>query len=472
VLLAYWGLRWMHLLGAGSVPRLREIAIDGGVLLYSLALSLLSAFVFGLAPATWTARVDVQAHLKEGHGAAAGLAPWGRRQRARKALVIAELTLSVMLLVGAGLLIRSFQKVQQVAPGFNPSGVLTLEVTLMPPRYPDIARVLEGYRELWARLARVPGVRAAGGVTSVPLSNMMAWGPIVVEGRAAPASERFVNVDQRAIAGDYFAVMQIPLLAGRGFTDEDSRTSARVAIVDERAAKTLWPAGDAVGRRIRTGGIDASPTAPWITIVGVAGAVKQDALDADSRMAVYFPQTQLTPRGIAVVLRAGGDPAALGPAVRREIRAMDANIPIHNLKTMAQRVDESMVQRRFSMTLLAIFASLAAALAAIGIYGVIAFLVEQGSREVGIRMALGATPRDIALLVLGHGLVLAVSGIVAGVAGAFVLTRVMRSLLFGVGAADALTYAAVVALVFVTALTACYVPARRAARLDPVRTLR
>ena len=472
VLLAAWAIQLIHLLGTRSVPRLHDVRIDGLVLLYSGAISLLSALVFGLVPAIRAARVDVQAHLKDGHGAAAGLAPWGRRQRMRKALVVVELMLSVILLIGAGLLIRSFANVQHVPPGFNPEGVITLEVTLPPPKYADVERVLEGYRELWTRLARVPGATAVGGVTSVPMSDMLSWGPISVEGRVAPATERFINVDERAIAADYFGVMQIPLLAGRGFTDADTRTSPRVAIVDDRMARTLWPGGDAVGRRIRLGGIDASPNAPWIAVVGVAGAIKQDALDAESRMALYFPQSQLTPRGIVAVLRTTGDPTALAPAIRREIRAMNGNIPIYNMKPMTDRINESLARRRFATTLLAIFAVLAAALAAIGIYGVIAFLVEQGSREVGIRIALGATPRGVALLVVGHGLLLAAAGIAGGLAGAFLLTRSMRALLFGVGSADAVTYGAVIALVLVTTLAASYVPARRAARLDPVQVLR
>jgi predicted permease len=473
VLLAAWAIQLIHLLGTRSVPRLQDVRIDALVLLYSGGLSLLSALVFGLVPAIRAARIDVQAHLKDGHGAAAaGLAPWGRRQRMRKALVAVELMLSVMLLIGAGLLIRSFANVAHVPPGFNPDGVLTLEVTLPPPKYADVEHVLEGYRELWTRLARVPGATAVGGVTSVPMSDMLSWGPIAVEGRVAPASERFINVDQRAIAGDYFGVMQIPLLAGRAFTDADTRGSPRVAIVDDRMARTLWPAGDAVGRRIRLGGIDANPNAAWITVVGVVGVIKQDALDAESRMALYFPQAQLTPRGIVAVLRTTGDPTALAPAIRREIREMNGNIPIYNMKPMTDRINESLARRRFATTLLSIFAILAAALAAIGIYGVIAFLVEQGAREVGIRIALGATPRGVALLVVGHALLLAGAGIAGGVAGAVLLTRTMRALLFGVGSTDALTYGAVVALVLVTTLAASYLPARRAARLDPVQVLR
>ena len=471
--LAYGGLQWMHLLGARSVPRLREIRIDGLVLLYTAAVSMGSAIVFGLAPALRAARADLQTNLKDGHGAAASLAPWGRRQRTRKVLVAAELALSVMLLVGAGLLIRSFANVQHVPPGFNPSGVLTAEITLPPPRYADTKQVAEGYRQLWERLAHVPGVVAAGGVSSVPLSNMMAWGPIVVEGRAVGPNERFTNVDIRVVGADYFRVMEIPLLAGRGFTVDDTAKAPRVAIVDQQMAETLWPAGDALGKRFRTGGIDARDDAPWVTVVGIVGAVKQDALETVSRMAVYHPQRQFTPRNIAVMLRTAGDPAALASAVRQEIHAFGGGaIPIYNMKTMTQRVDESLAQRRFSTTLLAVFAILAGGLAAVGIYGVIAFVVEQGTREVGIRMALGASPRSIGFLVLRHGLQLAVPGVAAGLVGAFILTRVMGSLLFGIAASDAPTYVSVVGLVLVTALMASYIPARRASKLDPVQTLR
>jgi predicted permease len=475
LLFAFWGLQWMQLLGAKSVPRLHEIRINGGVLLFTLAVSLTSALLFGLVPALRAARLDLQTELKDGQGAAAGFSSFtrgGTRQRTRKALVVAELMLSVMLLVGAGLLIRSFARLQAVAPGFNPDGVLTLELTLMPPRYADTTKVQEAYRDLWTRLAGVPGVIAAGGISSLPLSNMMAWGPITVEGRAVSANERFVNVDQRVAAADYFKTMEIPLKQGRLFTAEDTRTSPRVAVIDERMAQTLWAAGDALGKRFRTGGIDTAPDVPWITVVGVVGSIKQDALDTESRMAVYFPQMQLTPRGITVVARTAGEPSAAAPSVRRAIHDMDPNLPVFNVRTMTSRVDESLARRRFSMLLLTIFAVLAAGLAAVGIYGVIAFLVAHGTREVGIRIALGATPRGIGLLVLRHGLAIAAVGLGLGVAGAFVVTRLMRSLLFGVGAADPTTYLAVAVFVAATALLASYIPARRAARLDPMRSLR
>ena len=472
LLFAYWGLGWMRSLGSRSVPRLYDIRINGGVLLFTVGVSLVSAIIFGLAPALRAAKLDLQTALKDGEGASAGLGPGGRRQRTRQMLVVAELSLAVMLLVAAGLLIRSFSQLQRVPTGFSADRVLTMGISLSGRKYPDTPKVQTAYRELWPRLARVPGVDAVGGVSSLPLSNMMAWGPITVEGRTAPATERFINVDQRVVAGDYFRAMEVPLRRGRLFTEADLPAAPRVILVDERMAETLWPDGDPIGKRLRTGGIDANNNAPWMTVVGVVGNVKQDALDADSRMALYMAQTQTTPRGINIVARSQSDPASAAAVIRREIRDLDPDLPVYDVRTMADRVSESLARRRFAMLLLSIFAALASGLAAVGIYGVMAFLVAQGMKEMGIRMALGATPRAIGLHVLRRGLVLASAGLALGVAGAFVLTRLMQSLLFGVGSADPLTYALVSTLVVTTAVAACSLPARRAARLDPMRSLR
>ena len=471
---AVGGLQWLQVLGAKSVPRLREVTIDGLVLLYTFGLSLASAVLFGLAPALRAASPDLQGELKDDNGAQAGLALFSRapRQRTRKALVVAELALAVVLLVAAGLLVRSFAQLHDVPRGFRSDGVLTMELTMSGRKYVDVPKMQETVREMWVRLARVPGAVAVGSISSLPLSNMMAWGPITVEGREVAANERFINVDQRVIAGEYLKAMEIPLLQGRLFNEQDTRTTPRVGIVDQRMAQTLWPAGDALGKRVRTGGFDASNTAPWITIVGVVGSVKQDALDSESRMALYFPHSQLPGRALNVVVRAQGDPAALTAAVRKELRDLDPDLPVYNVRTMDQRVSESLARRRFSMLLFAIFAALASGLAAVGIYGVIAFLVTQGTKEMGIRMALGATPGAIGRLVMAHGLVMAAFALAIGVAAALLVTRVMRSLLFGVGAADPLTYVLVCVLVALTALAASYIPARRAARLDPMRSLR
>jgi predicted permease len=473
LLLAGWTLHGIQVLGAKSVPRLHEITINGEVLLFTLAVSVLSGLLFGLAPAVRLSRLELHEHLKDASRGSSGTsAIWGRGHNVRRLLVIGELALSVMLLIGAGLLIRSFSHLQQVAPGFNPSSVLTLELTMTGRKYADASAVLETYRLLWERLHNLPGVSAAGGVSSLPLSQMMAWGPITVEGRTPAAGEKFINVDIRIVAGGYFRAMEIPLRGGRLFTEHDTRATDRVVLVDEHMAAQLWPGGDAVGKRIRTGGFDATANTPWMTVVGIVGRVKQDALDSDSRMAIYLAHTQVPSRGMNVVLRAGGDPGALTAAVTRQIRELDPDMPLYNVRTMEQRVDESLARRRFSMLLLTLFASLALGLAAIGIYSVIAFLVSQSTREVGIRMALGATPRAILMLIVRQGLVVAMVGVSLGLAGAFLLTRFMASLLFGVRATDPLTFAAIALVLGTVAVIASYVPARRAARIDPMVSLR
>jgi predicted permease len=469
LLFSLWSVSWIKTLGSASVPRLHEIAIDGPVLAFTLALSLASAIVFGLVPALRAADLDLHEHLKEGtRGATLG----ARGQRTRRLLVVTELALSVMLLIGAGLLVRSFARLQQVPPGFTADNVLTLELTMTGRKYGDVQVVLETYRQLWQRLARLPGVTASGGVSALPLSQMMAWGPITVEGRTPAVGEAFINADQRIVAGDYFRAMEIPLTRGRLFTEQDTRTTPRVVVVDEYMAQQLWPNGDAVGKRIRTGGIDANPNAPWITVVGIVGRIKQDALDSESRMAMYLAHTQYGTRAMNVVLRSGVEPTGLAAAARKEIRELDPDLPVYNVRTMTERVDASLARRRFSMLLLSIFAALASGLAAVGIYGVVAYFVSQGTREIGIRMALGASPAGIRALVVRQALVIVSSGVAIGLAGALIVARLMESLLFGIGATDPLTFASVPALLALVALVASYVPARRASRIDPMLALR
>jgi predicted permease len=473
LVLSVWSVKWIHALGVKSVPRLHEVTVNGEVLLFTLTVCLVSGILFGMAPALRLRDVDVHGHLKDaGRGSSGTSALWGRGQNMRRVLVIAELALSVMLLIGAGLLIRSFGRLQHVPPGFNASNTLTLELTMSGRKYNDVQAVLETYRQLWARLERLPGAEAVGGVSALPLSQMMAWGPIVVEGRTPPPGEKFINADQRIVGGDYFRAMQIPLRSGRLFTEQDTRTSPRVVIIDEHMAQQLWPGVDPVGKRIRTGGIDAAANPNWMTVVGVVGRVKQDALDADSRIALYMAHAQSPSRAMNVVLRSAADPTGSIAAARKEIRELDPDLPVYNVRTMTQRVDESLARRRFSMSLLTLFAVLALGLAAIGIYGVIAYLVSQGTRELGIRMALGATPRGILLLIVRHGLVVALFGVSIGLAGAFALSRFMQSLLFEVGPADPITFASIAALLSLVALAASYVPARRAARIDPMTSLR
>ena len=463
-------LEGIRVLGPASVPRLHEIAIDGGVLLFALLISVASGILFGLAPALRLGALNLHDSLKDAaRGSGAG-AVWGRGQNLRRLLVVAELALSVMVLVGAGLLIRSFMRLQNVEPGFAPQGVLTMEITLTPPRHADGAAVLESYRQLWPRLANIPGVTAAGGVSALPLSGMMAWGPITVEGRVPPPGEKFINADQRFVGGDYFRAMTIPLVAGRLFTEHDTRTSDRVVVVDDFMATQFWPGTDAVGKRIRLGGVDS--TSPWMTVVGVVGRIKQDALDTESRIAVYFPHTQVPTRSMNVVLKTFTDPMTLAGPATAAIRMMDPDLPVYNVQSMAGRVDVSLARRRFAMLLLTLFAGLALGLAAIGVYGVIAYLVTHGTREIGIRIALGATPNGILGLIVRHGLTLAAFGVTLGTLAALALARFMRGLLFQIEAFDPTTFAGVVLVLTSVALIATIIPAIRAARIDPIQSLR
>ncbi len=464
-------VHWVHVLGPKSVPRLATIGVDGEALLFTAALCVFSGILFGLAPAWRATQIDLHGTLKDaGRGSAGAGSVWGRGRNLRRMLVISEMALSVILLIGAGLLIRSFARLLQVSPGFNPENVLTVELSMNGPKYKDAPTILAAYHQLWQRLEALPGVTAAGAITSLPLSEMYAWGPIVIEGRTPPPGENFINADQRIAGGDYFQAMEIPLRSGRFFNADDTEAHPRVAIIDDFMAQEYWPHEDPLGKRIRFGGLDAD--GKWITIVGVVGRIKQYTLDTDSRIAFYLPQTQYASPSMNVVLRSRNDPAGLTSAVKKEIHAIDSDLPMYNVRTMQQRLDESLARRKFSLLLLTGFAGFALALATIGVYGVIAYLVNQGTRELGIRIALGASQRNILALVLRQGMALALTGVAIGVAGAFALTRLMQSLLYGVKATDALTFAAIPILLAVIALLTSLIPARRAARIDPMVSLR
>ncbi|MFI5177323.1 MAG: ABC transporter permease [Vicinamibacterales bacterium] len=471
VILARASLAWIHAVQPSDVPRLQAIAIDGRVLAFTLVVSVASGCLFGLAPALGTGRLDLHATLKDtGRGAAGPGAVWRRGHGQRRLLVVAELALSVMLLVGAGLLVRSFAQLQTVAPGFDPTGVLTLELTMSGQKYANSGAVLDAYRQLWERVDHLPGVTASGGVSALPLSGYFSWGPITVEGRTPAPGEAFLNADERVVGGRYFGAMGIPLLSGRFFTDEDTAESPRVIIVDEFMARELWPAQDAVGKRIRLG--DAKSNGPWQTVIGVVGRVKQYSLDVDGRIALYLPHRQASSRALYAVVRTRTDPAGLAPSVGAVVHDLDPDLPLYHVKTMSQRVEGSLARQRFLMVLLGLFAGVALVLAVVGIYGVMAYLVSQGTRELGIRIALGATPRRILGLVLQQGLVIAVTGIAIGLAGAAVVTGLLRSLLFGVRHTDPVTFLAVGTALGAIALIATYVPAQRATRIDPIRSLR
>jgi predicted permease len=471
ILLAFASLKWVRILGPGSIPRLDYISIDARVLLFTLFISLVSGTMFGLVPALRISLVDIHSTLKEGGRASADSgAMWGRGRSFRKSLVVSELALSVLLLIGAALLIRSFANLQSVSPGFNAKNVLTLELTTNGDKYREAQFVLATYKQIVERLESLPGVTYAGAISSLPLSQMFAWGPITVEGRIPPPGENFINTDVRVVNGHYFQTMQIPLRDGRFFNESDIQTSLPVGIVDEYMAKELWPNQSAVGKRLHNGGITDKD--PWITVVGVVGRIKQYTLDSDSRIAIYYPQTQFVTHEMNVVVRANGDPAALYLAARKEIQTVDPDLPIFHPVTMDQRVQESLARRRFSMLLLSLFAGLAVALAMIGIYGVVSYVVNQGTREIGIRLALGATPRAILHLVIGRGMALAIPGVIIGLLGGLTFTRMMRGLLFGVSPIDPLTFVVIPVCLVLVAFLASYIPARRATLVDPTVSLR
>ena len=469
---AFLALRCVWLLGPQSVPRLSNVGIGLTALAFTFLICVLSAILFGLAPALRVSRIDVQTVLQGTSRTSSGVsAIWGRGNNLRRSLVIAEIALCVMLLIGAGLLIRSFIRVRDVNPGFNPHNVLTIELTMTGERYKDKIAVLAAYRELWMRLESLPSVTAAGAVTSLPLSQMFAWGPITVERRVPPPGEKFINADVRMVSGHYFQAMDIPLRKGRLFQDDDVAGKPLVAIVDDYMARQLWPDQDPIGKRLHIGGINETDS-PWIAVVGVVGRIKQYSLDSDSRIAYYLPQTQYVTRAMNVVMRAGKDPVALTDAVKQQIREINPDLPLYNVSTMQERFDNSLARRRFTMLVLGAFAAISLGLAVIGIYGLIAYLVGQGSREVGIRLALGATPANIKALIVRGGMTLAFWGVGIGIAGALTVSRLMRSLLFGVGSNDLVTFVSVPSLLASIAFIASYIPARRASRIDPSISLR
>lgn len=469
ILLAAAGIRWLQAVQPANVPRVTAISIDGPVLLFTLGVALAAGLLFGMAPALHTP-TDAAALGHGARGASGAGALWGRGHILRRTLVAAELALAVLLLIGAGLLVRSFAALQHVAPGFSSDSVLTMELTLTGPRYPAAGAVREAYHTLWERLEAQPGVESAGGVTALPLSNFFAWGPITIEGRVPPSGEVFINADQRTVGGRYFQAMQIPLLRGRYFTDADSAGQPRVVIIDARLADDLFPDENPIGKRLKYG--DANSTSPWETIVGVVGRVSQYALDADSRIALYRPLTQSGARSLFVVARTSTDPRSVMTATTAVVRDLDADIPVHRLMTMDDRVADSLVRRRFSMMLLSLFAGVALVLAAVGIGGVMAYIVSQGTRDLGIRLALGATPASILALVMRHGAIVSIVGIGTGLIAALAGVQLLDALLFGVPARDPVTFLAAAIGLLTIALAAVFVPAQRAARVDPLISLR
>jgi putative ABC transport system permease protein len=467
VLLAWWGLRLLVDLSPANIPRLENIRLDGRVLWFTLGLSLLTGLIFGLAPALQTTHLKLGETLKEGGRTGAG----GRRaQRIRGSLIVTEVALTLALLVGAGLLVRSFWRLQQVDPGFKTDHLLTLRLTLPSSRYTDGAQAVSFFERLQERLAALPGVEAASAATDIMLRRLATSGGFTIENRPRDPSELALELPFDRVQPNYFQTMGIQALRGRAFTAQDGRGSPRVAIVNETFVKRYFPSEDPIGKRFNFGG--AGPNAQWIAIVGVVRDTKRQGVDQPIRIESWMPLAQMPARSMEVALRTTGDPLALSSSVREAVWSLDRDLPIPKIQTVEQILSARVAQRRLNVLLLGLFALVALILAAVGIYGVMSYTVTQRTNEIGVRMALGAQTSDVVGLVLKQGMMLTLAGVAIGFVATFALTRLMVSLLFGVSATDPITFAAIAALLIGVALAACWIPARRATKVDPIVALR
>jgi predicted permease len=458
-----WAVRAMN---PGNIPRLDEIGINGTVLAFTFGLSLATGVLFGLVPAWRVVRMDPNSSLKAGgRGGQSDGGLYVKRHRMRSLLVVSEIAVSLILLIGAGLLIRSFVRLQDVAPGFTTDHVTTMQLVVNDSKYKDDKALAGLYRDIDTRIAHLPGVVAEGAVSALPLTGTVGWGGINVEGYAPPPGQE-LQVDQRTASTNYFGAMQIPLVAGRYFSDQDVIGMPQVAIIDAKFAQRFWPHGDAIGKHLWF-----DPKKP-IIIVGVVGVVKQYGLETDGKIATYFPMQQNVDRGTFLVARTTSDEAGLSSAMIREIHAADPSVVVYGVRTMQDRLFDSLARQRFSSTMLGVFAAFALLLAAVGLYGVMSYLVTQSTRDIGILVALGAGRDTILALVVRQGMQLALIGILAGLIGAAALTRVIASLLFGVSARDIATFLTVPALLAVVAFAATVIPAWRASSVDPMVALR
>jgi putative ABC transport system permease protein len=468
VLLAIWATNLLVALQPDNLPRLQEIGVDGRVLAFAFGISLLTGIVFGLLPAWAASRSAVNEALKEGgRSATAG----GTRQALRSTFVVAELSIALVLLVGAGLLIKTFWNLRSVEPGFRPDHLLTMRVELPEARYQAVAPQTRFRKQSLDAINSLPGVQAAM-VSELPLSGDSLDHDFLIDGRPPIAPGDEPSVETRSIMGNYFQTMQIPLRLGRDFVSADFQDKGpEVGIVNDTLVKQFFPNEDPLGKRIR---FARDTQIQWITVVGVVGDVKHFGLDLPEQPALYTPYTQINSwkRWMTVVARTQSNPESMAQAVKQQIWKIDSQLPITKVKTMNDVAAASFAARRFNMLLLGLFATLALVLAAVGIYGVMSYAVTQRTQEIGIRMALGAKTGDVLKLVLKNGMGLTLLGLVLGVSGSVAATRLLATLLFGVTPTDKPTFVAVSVVLIIVALLACYIPARRATKVDPLVALR
>jgi predicted permease len=478
VFLAVWGVNLVDRFATQFLPAAIRPTLDIPVLGFAAALSIFTGFLFGLAPALHVSRTEVFDALRTAARSSAGVAG----NRMRNGLVVAEISVALVLLIGAGLMVRSLRRLMEVNPGFQTQHLLTARLYLPSATYKDQANVATFFRDFLDRVRAIPGVTTAGAVSLLPVQpGLNSSGSTYVEHTSVEGLETFmgypyIEADRRFTSPDYFSAMQIPLVRGRYFTSADDASAPLVAIVDDHFAKRFWPGQDAIGQHIAIGSVPKSnpPVPQWTTVVGVVRHVNNTTLDFQGREQVYVPHSQLpfAIRSMSIVVRTPLDPAAIASAVRGQLSAMDPTLPLYEIKTMDEQLQQSTAQRRFNMTLLVAFGLLALLLAGIGTYGVLAYSVGQRTPEIGVRLALGAHRRDILKMVIGDGLRLAAFGLGIGLIAALIATRFMSTLLFGVGAFDAATFAVAAVVLTAIAMLAAYVPARRATRVDPMVALR
>ncbi|MGH9929514.1 MAG: ABC transporter permease, partial [Pyrinomonadaceae bacterium] len=466
LILSVWLTKLLISVSPANTPRFDEIKPDAWVFGFTLGLTVVTGIIFGLAPALQAARIDLNRGLKETGRTGSG---GSRNKRLRGLMMVSEIALSFMLLVGAGLLIKSFMRLRNVSPGFSPDSVLTMRVSLLPAKYSTGEPRVQLLRQTLDHLKTLPGVQSTGAVLSLPLGGdtFNVGRAYIREGRPATAEESD-GATYLVATPDYFHTLQIPLVAGRTFSDRDNEQTTKVVIVNESMARQLWPGESPLGRRITIWRDETFPR----EIVGVVGDTK-GSLDTEAGPQMYVPYAQDSDWGsMSLVVRTTGDPSNTAAAARSEIRSLDKGIPVFNVKTMNDVLATSVAQQRMSMLLLSAFSGVALLLAMIGIYGVTAYYVTQRTPEIAIRIALGAQVADVMKLVLKSGMALALIGVAVGLGGAFALTRLMTSLLFEVSATDALTFTVVAVLLAAVALVACFIPARRATKVDPLVALR
>jgi putative ABC transport system permease protein len=468
VAVAYFTVKALRVLGQESIPRLSEVSIDARVIAFTFGIAAVTGIICGLAPALRASKVDLNEALKEGGRSSGGGASSRGSHRTRKLLVVSEVALSLVLLIGASLLVRSYRQIGNSYPGFDPHNVLSFRIALPATKYPTPDSIVSFFRRASERLNGLPNIESAAMTFSLPMSRAaLAWEPIVVEGYVPGDSQASIISNVRIVTPDYFRTMRVRLMRGRLFDEHDTKGGLETVIVDEAVAERFWPGEDPIGKRLQRANSDS-----WRTVVGVVSDAKQYSAEKEPPITVYFPFEQYIARNMFLVIRTTSAPAAMVTAITREIQALDPDMPMFDVNTMDQRLYDSLASRRFAMLLLGGFALIALALGGIGIYGVMAYSVNQRTHEMGVRLALGAQPGSILRLVVHQALALTAVGIAIGLGAAFALTRVMSSLLFGVNATDSFTFVTTPLLLGIIALLASYIPARRAAKVDPMIALR